>query len=230
MNDNAPSSSFPLLDGPRLAPAAGGAAQQLIVLLHGVGADGNDLIGLAPYFARALPNAAFVSPHGPFPYDMAPFGRQWFSLMDRSPSRILEGLRVAAPILDRFLDLELKRHGLSDGQMALVGFSQGTMTALHTGLRRVAPCAGILGYSGMLAGAETLAAELRVRPPVMLIHGEEDPVVSFELHKLTAAALQADGVPVEAHARPGLGHSIDEEGLTLGIGFLRRVFGLTTGT
>lgn len=223
------SGSFPLLDGPRRAPAAGGAAKQLIVLLHGVGADGNDLIGLAPYLANALPHAAFVSPHAPFPYDMAPFGRQWFSLMDRSPARILEGIRIATPILDRFLDLELQRHGLRDEQMALVGFSQGTMMALHVGLRRTEPCAGILGYSGILAGADVLAGELRVRPPVMLVHGEEDPVVSFELHRLTVAALEAHGVPVEAHARPGLGHSIDDEGLALGTAFLRRLFAGTAG-
>lgn len=226
MSSESVSSSFPLLEGPRLPPAAGGAPRQLIVLMHGVGADGNDLIGLAPYLAQALPNAAFVSPHAPFPYDMAPQGRQWFSLMDRSPARMLEGQRIATPIVNRFLDLELDRHGLSEGQMALVGFSQGTMMALHAGLRRVAPCAGILGYSGVLVGSDLLTGELRVRPPVMLIHGEEDPVVDFSLHGSTAAALEAHGVPVEAHARPGLGHSIDEEGLMLGIGFLRQVFGL----
>jgi phospholipase/carboxylesterase len=226
MSDVAPS-AFPMLDGPRLAPMAGGPARQLIVLLHGVGADGNDLIGLAPYVAHALPNAAFVAPNGPFPYDMAPFGRQWFSLMDRSPTRMLEGSRIAAPILDRFLDLELKHHGLDDSQMALVGFSQGTMMALHAGLRRVSPPAGILGYSGVIVGADMLAADLRVRPPVMLIHGDEDPVVPFNLHGSSVAALEAHDVPVEAHTRPGLGHSIDEEGLKLGVEFLQRVFALT---
>lgn len=219
-------SQFPLLDGPRLAPASGGPARQLIILMHGVGADGNDLIGLAPHIAQALPDAAFVSPHAPFPYDMAPFGRQWFSLIDRSPSRLLDGVRIAAPIVDRFIDLELQRHGLDDSQLALVGFSQGTMTALHTGLRRVSPCAGILGYSGVLIGADILESDLRVRPPIMLIHGDDDPVVSYTLHELTVAALEAHNVPVEAHTRPGLGHSIDEEGLALGIGFLQRVFGL----
>jgi phospholipase/carboxylesterase len=219
-------SQFPLLDGPRLAPASGGPARQLVVLLHGVGADGNDLIGLAPHIARALPDAAFVSPHAPFPYDMAPFGRQWFSLIDRSPARLLEGTRIAGPIVDRFLDLELQRHGLDDSQLALVGFSQGTMTALHTGLRRVSPCAGILGYSGVLVGADILESDLRVRPPVLLIHGDDDPVVSYTLHELSVAALEAHGVPIEAHTCRGLGHSIDEEGLDLGIAFLQRIFGL----
>lgn len=218
---------FPLLDGPRLAPLAGGPARQLVVLLHGVGADGNDLIGLAPELARVLPNAAFVAPDGPYPCDMAPYGRQWFSLLDRSPSRMLEGVRASTPILDRFLDHELERHGVSDAQLAIIGFSQGTMMGLHAGLRRAKPPAGILGYSGVIVGAEILASDLRVRPPVMLIHGDEDTVVPHTLHGLTVAALEAHDVPIKAHTRPGLGHSIDEEGLALGIVFLRRVFALT---
>lgn len=218
---------FPLLDGPRLAPLAGGPARQLVVLLHGVGADGNDLIGLAPELARALPHAAFVAPDGPYPCDMAPYGWQWFSLLDRSPSRMLEGVRTSAPILDRFLDQELKRHDLNDSQLAIIGFSQGTMMGLHAGLRRTKPPAGILGYSGAIVGAEILVSDLRARPPVMLIHGDEDTVVPFTLHGLTVAALEAHDVPIEAHTRPGLGHSIDEEGLALGIEFLRRVFALT---
>lgn len=217
----------PTLHGPRLAPLAGGAPQQLIVLLHGVGADGNDLIGLAPILAQALPHAAFVAPDGPYPYDMAPYGRQWFSLRDRTPSRMLDGIRITAPILDRFIDQELVRHGLTESHLALVGFSQGTMMALHGGLRRLTPPAGILGYSGVIVGADALPLDLRGRPPVMLIHGDEDPVVDYALHGLTVAALEAHGVPVEAHTRPGLGHSIDEEGLSLGCGFLQRIFALT---
>ncbi|HEU0071787.1 MAG TPA: alpha/beta fold hydrolase [Alphaproteobacteria bacterium] len=217
-------SSYPKLEGPSLDPASGGPAKQLIVLLHGYGADGNDLIGLAPHFARLLPDAAFVSPHAPFPCEMAPFGRQWFSLSDRAPARMMEGARMAAPILDRFLDLELEARKLTDAQLALVGFSQGTMTALHVALRRVSPCAGVLGYSGALLGAETLASEIRVRPPVMLIHGDDDPVVDYGLHQLSVSALDALDVPVEGHTRPGLGHSIDMEGLTLGGAFLRGLF------
>lgn len=217
-------SSYPKLEGPSLEPASGGPAKQLIVLLHGYGADGNDLIGLAPHFGQLLPDAAFVSPHAPFPCEMAPFGRQWFSLNDRAPARMMEGARMAGPILDRFLDLELEARKLTDAQLALVGFSQGTMTALHVALRRVSPCAGVLGYSGALLGAETLASEIRVRPPVMLIHGDDDPVVDYGLHQLSVSALDALDVPVEGHTRPGLGHSIDMEGLSLGGGFLRGLF------
>lgn len=208
------------LDGPRIAPASGGAAQALVILLHGLGADGNDLIGLAPQLAQVLPDAAFVSPHAPFPCDMAPFGRQWFSLQNRNPESILAGARLAAPILDDFIDTELKSHGLGIERLALVGFSQGTMMALFVALRRPAPCAAVLGYSGLLVGAETLAEEIVSRPPVRLIHGEADEVVPYQAMPVAVAQLEALDVPVTGHRRPALGHGIDPEGLRLGSEFL----------
>lgn len=119
------------LDGPREGPASGGAAKQLIVLLHGVGADGNDLIGLAPALAPHFPDAAFVAPDGPQPCDFAPFGRQWFSLQSREEQALLAGVDAAAPALNAFLDAELARHRLTAESLALIGFSQGTMTSLH---------------------------------------------------------------------------------------------------
>jgi phospholipase/carboxylesterase len=212
------------LDGPRFGPAAGGAARQLVVLLHGLGADGNDLIGLAPHLARGLPEAAFVSPDAPFPCDMAPFGRQWFSLQDRSSEAVLAGVRMAAPILDGFLDDELARHGLNDGQLALVGFSQGTMTGLYVGLRRATPCAQIVGFSGAVVGAEDLVSEIRSRPPVLLVHGEADEVVPFPALAAARTALESCQVPVETHGRPGLGHGIDQQGLELAAAVLERAF------
>lgn len=210
------------LDGPSQPPASGGPAKQLVVLCHGIGADGNDLIGLAPYWAPLLPDAAFISPNAPFPCDMAPFGRQWYSLQDRSPAMIEAGSRAAAPILDAFLDTQLAAHGLDDSSLALVGFSQGTMMSLFVGLRRKAACAGILGYSGRLVAPESLAAEMTAAPPVCLIHGEADAVVPFESLALARHALDGAGVPVETHARPGLGHSIDDWGLRAGGEFLAR--------
>ncbi len=211
------------LDGPRVAPAGGGEADALVVLLHGLGADGNDLIGLAPQLGQVLPGAAFVSPHAPFPCDMAPYGRQWFSLQDRAPAALESGVRMAAPILGGFLDAELERVGLGDDRLALVGFSQGTMMALFVALRRARPCAGVLGYSGALIGAGVLAGEIKSKPSVLLIHGQADEVVPFQAMPAAVAALEANRVPVRSAGRPGLGHGIDPEGLSLGARFLMEI-------
>ena len=208
------------LDGPRLAPASGQAPKQLVVLLHGVGADGDDLISLAPYVAQVLPDAAFVSPHAPFPYDMAPFGRQWFSLQDRALETMLGGVRMAAPILDGFLDAELEKAGLPPERMALVGFSQGTMMSLHVGPRRETPLGAIVGFSGALLAPELLSGEIRSRPPVLLVHGAADELVPAQALPVAVAALEANRVPVTQELRPGLGHSIDERGLQLAMAFL----------
>jgi phospholipase/carboxylesterase len=208
------------LEGPRFGPASGGKPKSLVLLLHGLGADGNDLISLAPYWAKALPDTAFVSPHAPFPCDMAPYGRQWFSLQDRTPGMILAGVRAAAPILDAFIDAELEQHGLADDRVALVGFSQGTMMSLYVAPRRERAIAGVVGYSGALVGAELLAGEIKSAPPVMLVHGEADDIVPFQAMATAASGLRAAGLSVETVARPGLPHSIDEEGLLRGGGFL----------
>lgn len=218
-------SDLPQLEGPVFGPVQP-PARQFVLFLHGVGADGNDLIGLAPEFARILPNAAFASPNGPQPCDFAPMGRQWFSLMDRDPSALLRGVKTAAPIVNAFIDAELKKWNLDDSALALVGFSQGTMVALYTALRRPRPCAGVLAYSGALLGAETLAAEIVSRPPVLLIHGDQDPVVPVEALGHAAAVLSANGVPMEMNVRKGLGHGIDAEGFVLGARFLVKSFGL----
>jgi phospholipase/carboxylesterase len=216
---------LPSLTGPQQPPASGGAPRQLVVLLHGVGADGSDLIGLAPYWAELLPEAEFLSPDAPFPCDMAPFGRQWFSLQDRSPAAILAGVRATAPILDAFLDDALAARGLDDRSLALVGFSQGTMMSLYVGLRRATAPAGIIGYSGALVGANDLPHEIRVRPPVLLVHGDADEVVPPQALPMAVKALEAAGVPVDSLTRPGLGHGIDEIGLRDGGAFLQRVLG-----
>lgn len=213
------------LGGPEYAPAAGGQPKKIVLLLHGLGADGDDLIGLAPHIAPALPDAVFVSPHAPFPCDMAPYGRQWFSLQERTPAAILAGVQAARPILDAFIDTLLKRFALTDSDLALVGFSQGTMMSLFTAPRRARPVAGVLGYSGALAGAELLAAEAKAKPPTMLIHGDSDEIVPAQASQAAKAALAAAGFDVELHIRPGLPHSIDEQGLILGVNFLRKVLG-----
>lgn len=218
------------LDGPRFGPAAGGGGggrppRQLVVLLHGVGADGADLIALAPVWAEVLPDAAFVAPDAPSPCDMAPFGRQWFSLADRDPARMAEGVRGVAPLVEAFLAAELDRFGLPPSALALMGFSQGAMMALQVGLRGAVPPAAILAYSGALLAPQTLAAEIRARPPVLLVHGEADDVVPAWAGRFAEAALQEAGVPTEAVFVPGLAHGIDETGMQAGARALRRAFG-----
>jgi phospholipase/carboxylesterase len=216
--------SLPIdLDGPRFGPAAGGEAKALIVLLHGLGADGNDLISLAPLLGQAFPNAAFASPHAPFPCDMAPMGRQWFSLQNRDPRSMYFGAEGARPMLDRFLDTELAALGLEAKQLCLLGFSQGTMMALHTGLRRPLAIAGVIGFSGLLIGSERLAAEMHSTPPCLLVHGSADEVVPAQMLGAAVEGLREAGVEVDYALRPGLGHSIDEEGLRLAASFLERV-------
>jgi phospholipase/carboxylesterase len=213
-----------VLSGPRLAPRLPGPPRQLVVLLHGVGADGNDLIGLAPALAQWLPHAAFVAPDAAEPCDMAPFGRQWFSLRDRGPAALLAGVQACAPVLDGFLDAELRNAGLGAQQLALVGFSQGTMLALYLALRRAPALAAVLGYSGALLGAEALPAEIAVKPPVFLVHGDADEVVPVAALHAAVQGLQAAGVPVQWSVRPGLPHAIDPESLAHGGAFLAAAF------
>lgn len=217
-------SSMISLDGPRFGPTKDVAA--VVVFLHGLGADGHDLIELAPLFAPTLPGTHFVSPHAPFPCDMAPMGRQWFSLQDRDQRMLAAGVRAAAPMLDVFLDGEIARWRLTPAKIALVGFSQGTMMALHVAPRRDQPIAGVVGFSGALMDPAALATEVMSRPPVLLIHGDADPIVPFAAMAAAEGALKAASIPVETERRPGLPHSIDQPGLVHAVTFLSRQLGM----
>jgi phospholipase/carboxylesterase len=212
------------LDGPRWGPRSDGRPAQLVVLCHGVGADGNDLIELAPLWAPALPEAAFVAPHAPHPYDAAPFGRQWFSIADLAPAALEAGLRASLPAFDRFIDTELRRLGLPRDAYALMGFSQGAMMALFSGLRRNPPPRAILAFSGALLASDRLATEMRGRPPVLVVHGEADEVVPASLGRSAERALAAAGVPVEALYCAGLAHALGDAGLSAGALFLQKAF------
>ncbi|MGL5113689.1 MAG: alpha/beta hydrolase [Beijerinckiaceae bacterium] len=214
-----------LIDGPRLPPKSG-MVKQLVVFLHGYGADGNDLLGIGKEWARFLPDAAFASPHAPEPCGMNPMGRQWFSLTFRDPDERWRGVRQAQPTLDAFLDAELARHGLDDSRLALVGFSQGTMMALHIAPRRPRPAAAIVGYSGMLAGPENLAAEVRSKPPMFLIHGDQDEVIPVDALFDASEVLSEAGLPTEWHMSAGTGHGIDPDGMRMGVQFIARAFGI----
>jgi phospholipase/carboxylesterase len=198
-------------------------ARQLVVLCHGLGADGHDLIDLAPSWGHALPDALFVSVDAPFVHDSG-FGRQWWSVADRSPSVVEAGVRRAALFLGPFIDAELKRLDLPPDAYALMGFSQGAMTVLFTGLRHTPPPRAILAYSGALIAPDSLAAEMTGRPLVLLVHGESDEAVPVTRSHDAEAALRAAGVPVETAYIPRLGHGIDDTGISLGALTLQRAF------
>jgi phospholipase/carboxylesterase len=216
------------LDGPRLEPKSG-KAKQLVVFLHGYGADGNDLIDIGRAWQPMLPDAAFVSPHAPRPCGQSPMGREWFPLTFRDPNERWTGVNDAAPGLNAFLDAELTRHKLPPSALALVGFSQGTMMSLHTGLRRPVAPAAIVGYSGMLVVPENIEpeqfmTEIVAKPPVLLVHGDQDELIPVQALLHASQSLAAMDIPVQWHISPGVGHGIDQEGLRHGGEFLRRAF------
>jgi len=209
------------LDGPRQGPANGSAPTSLAILLHGVGSDGNDLMGLVPHWANLLPGTEFVSPHAPYPYDMADQGRQWFSIGDSSVEAMLEGIEKATIILQKFIEEELSRTRVNASRLVLVGFSQGTMMGLHLGLCANLPMAGILGYSGRMIAGPGARKNTSSRLPVMLIHGDRDELVPVTSMLEAVQELSSHGALVQWHICAGLGHSIDQKGLMFGGKFLR---------
>lgn len=193
-----------------------------MVLAHGLGANGNDLIDLGPSWGRALPEALFVAPDAPEPNAATPFGRQWFDVWDRTPAKLAASVGVAAADLLGFVDAELARLGLPPDQVALMGFSQGAMVSLHAGLHRRVPPRAILAYSGALL--DPALPSLVAPPPVLLVHGEADEVVPADATSQAAEILRAGGVAVELLMVPRLGHGIDDTGLSAGALFLQRAF------
>jgi phospholipase/carboxylesterase len=207
------------LSGPERLCATGGKPDSLVILLHGYGSDGNDLIGLAPLLAQHLPNTHFISPNAPFACEMSPGGHQWFSLRDWSPSNMLKGAEEAAPLVHHFANAQLERLGLTEDRLAWVGFSQGTMMSLHVALKRKRACAAVVGFSGALVVREIIA-----KPPVCLIHGDSDTVVPFAAMSMAEQTLKQAGVPVTTLGRPNLGHGIDPEGLDTAASFIKQRF------
>ncbi|MBL4804643.1 MAG: phospholipase [Alphaproteobacteria bacterium] len=196
--------------------------KNIVIFLHGLGSNGQDLIALAGVMGHIMPDTVFVSPDAPFDCDMAPPGYpnsyQWFSLQDRDPAVMEKGVENAAPILEAFIKEQLEKYGLDYGDLALCGFSQGTMMSLYKGTRLPKPIAGILGYSGAQLGEPGPN-----KTPVCLIHGEADDVVPVEAFFHARQELDKAGFTVTGHTTPGLTHSIDERGLREGSLFLKSV-------
>ena len=201
--------------------------KQLIIFLHGYGADGNDLLSLGETFAESLQSAAFCAPDAPFPGELG-FGRQWFSLPTVSFPVLARGVAEAVPILDAYIDQQLARFALTERSLALVGFSQGAMMALSTGLRRRQPLAGIIACSGALADP-TLPTEIRSRCPVLLVHGDQDQVVPFAAMADAEVKLKALNVKTESVMRGGMGHGIDPPAIAASYRFLQQVFAFAPG-
>ncbi len=202
-----------------------GAAEpsSLVVFLHGYGADGSDLLDLADVLGPHLPGTAFLAPDAPEPCRSSPMGRQWFPIpwIDGSTeAAAAAGLAAAADDLNAFLDGALADAGLGAERMALVGFSQGAMMAMHVAPRRAAAVAGVVAISGRLLAPETLAAETVVRPPVLLVHGDQDELVPFANMDFAGRTLAGAGFDVYGHVMRGTGHGIAPDGLSVTLSFL----------
>ena len=214
-----------IVNGASLQPGSGGKPKQIVLLLHGFGSNGQDMIGLAPTWQQALPDALFVAPHAP-QRSIAGIGYQWWPLSDISPRALALGAASAAPAIEALIDRKLDQYGLTDADLAIVGFSQSTMMALYVGLRRKQRVAAIVGYSGMLTGGAELKYEIQSRPPVLLVHGSHDAIVPVAALHTAEAELKCLEVEVTTHVSNGIDHTVDPVGLRLGCEFLRARFGL----
>lgn len=218
------------MNGPHLSAHSGQPPKSLVVFLHGYGSNGQDLISLAPFMQKELPDTEFLAPNAPDYWQGIPLSRgyQWFELGLMDPGHIMNGMRKSLPILNAYLDECLAERGLTDENLALVGFSQGTMMALASGLSRPTPCAGILGYSGAYYPDPLIQKVNNL--PVMLIHGDADMVLSIEYFQNAVEQLKSQGIEPETHVRPHLGHGIDPVGLKLGTDFLKKILYKTEET
>ena len=204
--------------------ARSGRARSIVVFVHGYGADGADLLGLGDALAPHLPDTVFVAPDAPQPCTGNPFGFQWFPIpwLDGSSEEAArDGMAASVGLLDAFLDERLAAEGMEPGAMALIGFSQGAMMSLHVAPRRAQAVAGVVAISGRLLVPERLAAEAVVKPPVLLIHGDQDPVVPFADMGLAGEALVGAGFETYGHVMEGTGHGIAPDGLGVALQFLK---------
>ena len=213
-----------IVNGASLKPRSGARPKQIVLLLHGFGSSGTDMISLAPQWQDALPDTLFLAPHAPERCWMMGVGYQWWGLSGFAPSALAAGAASAAPAIDAFIDRKLSEYELTEADLALVGFSQGTMMALHIGLHRPRRIAAVVGYSGMLTGTTGLAQDEFSKPPVLLVHGTADPVVPVAAMHMAESELKRLGVEVTTHTAYGIPHSVDPVGLRLGRDFVANAF------
>ncbi|MFT6674752.1 MAG: phospholipase/carboxylesterase [Sulfitobacter sp.] len=210
--------------------ATSGETRSIVVFLHGYGANGEDLLGLADPLSEHLPDTLFVAPDAPEACAGAPMGYQWFPIpwIDGSSEEESErGMMQAVADLNAFLDALMVDEDVLPEQVVLFGFSQGSMMALHVAPRREDEMAGIVAFSGRLLSPESLADEARVKPPVLLVHGDQDDVVPPQSLPQAAEALQQAGwQDVYAHIMKGTGHGIAPDGLSVALAFMRDKLGL----
>jgi phospholipase/carboxylesterase len=209
-----------IAQGPRIAALSCGKPVYLVVLLHGPGADGQSIINQALNWAPTMPKAEFLAAEAPFLQDGDGSGKVWFDMTDLSAGRMGAGVRAAAPMLDAFLSEVLAERRLPDSHLALVGFSQGAMLALHVGVRRPKQLGAIVAFSGAVYDGDSLAGEIKSRPPVLMIHGEADPIVPFATMTASKELLKANGIPAKSMRRPGIGHEMDDDGIIAAGDFL----------
>jgi phospholipase/carboxylesterase len=213
-----------IVNGSSLQPASGGRPKQIVLLLHGFGSNGADMIALAPHWQALLPDALFLAPNAPQRMGAMAAAYQWWPLSAFTPQALASGAASAAPAIDTFIDRKLAQYDLGEADLAIAGFSQGTMMALHVGLRRSHQVAAIVGYSGMLTGAPELARLPIAKPPVLLVHGSADAIVPVAALHAAKAALDQVGIDATTHVSTGVGHSVDPVGLQLGGAFIARAF------
>ncbi len=209
------------LSGPHRLPLSGGAPDSLVVMLHGRGSNGNDLIGLADVFAPAFPNTVFHSPNAPLDLEGMPGYHQWYELSNRESRG--EGVRAVEPTVNAFIDELLTEYGLEASRCIQLGFSQGCITSMHTVPRRRTPLAGVVGFSGQMVTGDSLLREVASKTPFILIHGAEDERLPASGSVEAAAKFEEAGIAASSHVLPGLGHSLDARGFVLAGIFMQQV-------